>query len=169
MQQWYMALCMGSLLFNLLCITVCVVNLSYVDPLTELNALKFFLANADTIGDPVVLMAESFIFFIAAIFVWCLGTYGLASGMLMLLASIVFVLSAANVWKNRAKFTAANVDWTQDTSLWRREYTTGGVMANLRPWLPKRKRMTPKMPKMECSRRHAKAAYSGAWLENSWS
>lgn len=119
-----MALCMGSLLFNLLCITVCVVNLSYVDPLTELNALKFFLANADTIGDPVVLMAESFIFFIAAIFVWCLGTYGLASGMLMLLASIVFVLSVANVWKNRAKFTPGNVDWTQDTSLWRRECTS---------------------------------------------
>lgn len=131
-QQWYVALCMGSLLFNLLCIIVCVVNLSYVDPLTEVNALKFFLANADTIGDPVVLMAESFIFFIAAIFVWCLGTYGLASGMLMLLASIVFVLSVANVWTNRAKFTPGNVDWTQDTSLWRREYTTGGVMANIK-------------------------------------
>ena len=76
-------------------------------------------------------MAESFIFFIAAIFVWCLGTYGLASGMLMLLACIVFVLSVANVWKNRAKFVPGNVEWTQDTSLWRRECTTGGVMANI--------------------------------------
>lgn len=154
-----MALCMGSLLFNLLCITVCVVNLSYVDPLTELNALKFFLANADTIGDPVVLMAESFIFLIAAIFVWCLGTYGLASGMLMLLAPIVFVLSVANVWKNRAKFIPGNVGWTQDTSLWRRECTS---------WWSHGKYSAMRMtPKMECSPRHAKAAYSGAWLENS--
>lgn len=130
-QQWYVALCIGSLLFNLLCIIVCVVNLSYVDPLTDLNAMKFFLANADTIGDPVILMAESFIFFIAAIFVWCLASYGLAIGLTMLLSSIVFVATAGNVWKNRAKFSPGSVEWTQDTKLWRREYTTGGVMANI--------------------------------------
>eukprot|EP00438_Fugacium_kawagutii_P031157 Skav223683 [mRNA] locus=scaffold977:224210:224446:+ [translate_table: standard] len=50
----------------------------------------------------------------------------------MLLSSIVFLATTANVWKNRAKFSPGSVEWTQDTTLWRREYTTGGVMSNIK-------------------------------------
>ncbi|CAJ1363110.1 unnamed protein product [Effrenium voratum] len=131
LQHAYVSLCLASLCFNLICITVCVLNLSYVDPLTTTDAIKFFLANADTIGDPAILMAESFTFFVAAVVVWTLGCYGLTLGLLCLIVFIIITLSVANVWKNRSKFAPKeDMTWTQDPSLWRRELTTGGVMAN---------------------------------------
>lgn len=130
LQQFYQSFCIAALLFNMLCILMCVINLTYVDPLTETDAVKFFLTNADSIGDPVVLLAESCICFMAAIFVWILGTYGVAQGVVMALCLITFCIFVGYVWKKRAAFNpGASMEWTQDTALWTSDNCTPGLMA----------------------------------------
>ncbi|CAJ1374536.1 unnamed protein product [Effrenium voratum] len=122
LHQWYGCFCLASLLCNLLCIMSCVINLSYVDPLSDIDAIKYFLRRIDSIGDPVMFMMESFVFFLAAICVWVLGTFGLVMGILSLVCLIVFVYTVGKLWQKNALFSPdVNMEWTQDPELWQRE------------------------------------------------
>ncbi|CAE7213798.1 AASDH [Symbiodinium sp. CCMP2456] len=122
LQQFYGSLCMASLLFNLLCIMSCVVHLSYVDPLSELDAIKFFLMRIDSLGDPIVFMVESCIFFMGAVSVWVLGTFGLALALQNFVCLIIFIAGNAQLWAKTSAFAPSmNLRWTQDPSLWAAE------------------------------------------------
>ncbi|CAJ1349188.1 unnamed protein product [Effrenium voratum] len=122
LHQWYGSFCIASLLCNLLCIMSCVINLSYVDPLSDVDAIKYFLRRIDSVGDPVMFMVESFVFFLAAICVWVLGTFGLVMGIMSLLSLIIFVYAVGTLWQKNALFSPdTNMEWTQDPELWQRE------------------------------------------------
>lgn len=131
LQQFYVSLCIASLLWNLICIVTCVINLSYVDPLSDIDAIAFFLNNADAIGDPAVFLGESCIFFMFAILVWVLGTYGIAQGVLMGSAMLTFIIVALGTWRKRSLFQSGiDVSWTQDSSKWTLENNcTPGLIA----------------------------------------
>ena len=128
LQQFYGALCIASLLFNLLAIMSCVVHLSYVDPLSDVDAIKFFLMRIDSIGDPIVYMVESCIFFMGAVSVWVLGTFGLAMAIMNLVALLIFVIGNGLLWAKISLFTPhKDMKWTQDTSMWATEDITLGL------------------------------------------
>ncbi|CAK9089669.1 Uncharacterized protein SCF082_LOCUS42302 [Durusdinium trenchii] len=128
LQQFYGAFCIASLLFNLLCIMSCVVHLSYVDPLSDVDAIKFFLMRIDSLGDPIVYMVESCIFFMAAIGIWVLGTLGLALAIMNVVALIIFVAGNGALWAKISLFTPKkDMKWTQDPSLWAAEDITYGL------------------------------------------
>mmetsp|Transcript_42112 Transcript_42112/g.78268 ORF Transcript_42112/g.78268 Transcript_42112/m.78268 type:complete len:257 (-) Transcript_42112:267-1037(-) len=119
LQQFYAAFCIASLLFNLLCIMSCVVQLSYVDPLSEIDAVRFFLMRIDAIGDPIVFMVESVIFFMAAIGVWVLGVFGLSMAVLSGVALIIFVVGNGKLWAKTGAFSpTSSMEWTQDPDKW---------------------------------------------------
>ena len=89
LQHTYVALSVVSMVFNLMTMMSCVMNISYIDPLTEVNAMKFFIDCPDTIGNPIVYMYLALIFFQLSLSVWVLGKYGLALG-LTTFASMIF-------------------------------------------------------------------------------
>eukprot|EP00438_Fugacium_kawagutii_P001785 Skav235964 [mRNA] locus=scaffold592:102916:103809:- [translate_table: standard] len=104
-QQIYVALCVACLFANVNCIIYCVLNLFYWDALSEEDAIVFLRENPQVLGETVIYMVESYIFFIAAIATWIYGTYGITflTGIF-----VSFALSAAinlsNVWANLDKF-----------------------------------------------------------------
>ena len=104
-QQIFVSLCLACLFANVNCIIYCVLNLFYWDSLKEKDAIAFLKQNPEVLGETVIYMVESYIFFLAVIATWLYGTYGrtLATGMYISFTSAL-IGNLAGVWVNLARF-----------------------------------------------------------------
>merc|ERR1712190_466227 len=71
-----------------------IIGLTYLEPLTNQNAIKLFAFRPRSIDDCTVYVLLSIFFLLLATFSWVLGVYGLGQALLILSASI-FVMSLA--------------------------------------------------------------------------
>ncbi|CAJ1327406.1 unnamed protein product [Effrenium voratum] len=100
-QQIYVSLGIACLFANINCIIYCVLNLFYWDSLTEADAVAFLRQNPQVLGDTVIYMVESYVFFMLMIAAWVYGTYGaqLMNG-IMVSCTATLVANLAGVWGN---------------------------------------------------------------------
>lgn len=137
-QQSYITAVVLSLLGNLVSMLLCVVNISYADPLTPVDAIKFFLERPDTLGDPItVLIAASLMMFVAVV-LWVLGTYGLTQALVTSICGLVAWICLACQWVVNGSFSPSargpeTYKWTQeDPSTWpKNRAESGSKMSSL--------------------------------------
>lgn len=126
-QQTYIALCIGAMFFNLLSIFYSIIYLSFVDPLRNIDVMKFLVTFPDSIGDPAIWLAEGCIFMWLAIALWVFGTYGAHQLVTAIGFFIAFCMFIAFQARTRGSFNPDDLDfsWTQeDPSTWKRGYLT---------------------------------------------
>ena len=93
-QQIYVAFCMACLFANVNCIIYCVLNLFYWDSLSQTDAVAFLRENPQVLGETIIYMVESYVFFIAAIGTWIYATYGRT-----FLSGIVAAFATTAAWQ----------------------------------------------------------------------
>jgi hypothetical protein len=77
----------------------CVLFLCYVDPLTNTDAIKFFIANPACIGCPALSIMFAALHTLFALILWILGTSGLANSALFALTSLILVfMMCFDIW-----------------------------------------------------------------------
>jgi len=126
LQQTYITFVTLSILFNLLSMMMCVVSLSYVEPLTNVDAIKFFFSSsaADSLGDPITCLMIASILAIIAMMLWVFGTYGIVNAGIFLavviwLLCFLYISMKNGTSFNPSKLTAQDYAWTQqDPSTW---------------------------------------------------
>ena len=114
-RQIYVAFCIACLFANLNCIIYCVLNLFYWDSLSESDAIAFLNQNPQVLGETVIFMVESYIFFVGAVGTWIYGTYGVSyfSGIFLpFLATASVNLSV--VWSNLDRFKPHDVKFNRN-------------------------------------------------------
>ena len=86
---------------NINCIIYCVLNLFYWDSLTESDAIGFLRENPQVLGETVIYMVESYVFFVLVIATWYYATYGqrLATGIFISITATC-IANLATVWAN---------------------------------------------------------------------
>ena len=101
LQQIYVSLCIACLFANINCIIYCVLNLFYWDSLTEADAVAFLRQNPQVLGETVIYMVESYVFFVLVIGVWFYTTYGqtLTTGIFISFTTTL-ICNLAKVWTN---------------------------------------------------------------------
>ena len=104
-RQVYVALCLVCLFANINCILYCVLTLSYWDSLTDADAVKFLRQNPQVLGETIIYMMESYVFFVLALAAWIYGTYGrpMAFGIFIALFLSAFS-NIARIWWNLSAF-----------------------------------------------------------------
>jgi len=70
----------------------CVLYLCYVEPLTNANAIKFFIANPAAIGCPALSIMFASLHTLFALTLWILGTSGLANCALFAVATLILLI-----------------------------------------------------------------------------
>eukprot|EP00927_Polykrikos_kofoidii_P012377 TRINITY_DN15331_c0_g1_i2.p1 TRINITY_DN15331_c0_g1~~TRINITY_DN15331_c0_g1_i2.p1 ORF type:complete len:303 (+),score=42.88 TRINITY_DN15331_c0_g1_i2:88-909(+) len=126
LQQTYITLVTLSILGNLVSMLCCVINLSYVEPLSNTDAIKFFFSrsSADSLGDPITCLMIASILAVLAMWLWVLGSYGIVNAGLFALATMLLCIVLIIAMKNGAAFnpselTASDYTWTQlEPSKW---------------------------------------------------
>lgn len=123
LQQTYQTLLSVSFLMELMCIIECVVYLSYVEPLSSVDAIKFFVAYPDTLGDPVTFLATGCAMLYLSFIVWVAGNHGALMGIIFIVGFVVFMInSVVFQWIAKAKFNPKKTDYTwmlePDSSKW---------------------------------------------------
>lgn len=89
LEQTYMTLTIIAFGFFLLSILECVVFMSYVDPLTPADAVKFFLNQPDAIGDPITFLGLGSLCMYGGLTVWVWACRGAFQGFVMIVVLIV--------------------------------------------------------------------------------
>jgi len=115
-----------ALLYCTYGILLCVIYLCYVDPLSNRDAVKFFIANPATIGMPVLDVIFGSVYLLAALLLYVLGTSGLPNacifgiGMLIILIHILYEIIDKGRFDPSGKSRKSNEwMWTQkDPSEW---------------------------------------------------
>ncbi|CAE7734965.1 unnamed protein product [Symbiodinium sp. CCMP2456] len=104
-RQIYVALCLTCFFANINCILFCVLTLFHWDSLTDADAIEFLRHNPQILGETVIYMMESYLFFVLAIAAWLYGTYGrpIVFGIFLALAGSALA-NTARVWWNLASF-----------------------------------------------------------------
>lgn len=129
-QQTYSTLCIAAIWCNLLSILYCIIYLSYVDPLREIDVMKFLLMFPDSLGDPAIWLAEGCIFMWLAIGSWVFGTYGAHQLVTAMYFFVMFCGLFAFQAKTRGAFNPHDLDfsWTQmDPTTWEHGYLTRNI------------------------------------------
>jgi len=110
-RQTYVAFCVACLFANLNCIIYCVLNLFYWDSLSKSDAIAFLNQNPQVLGETVIYMVESYIFFVGAVGTWIYGTYGLSylTGIFIPFAATASV-NLSVVWLNLDRFKPRDVN-----------------------------------------------------------
>jgi len=126
LRQFYVCFCLGSACCNLVAIFYCIIYLSFVDPLSPTDCMKYLLTYPDSLGDPVVWLLEGVIFFWLSACVWSFCAYG---GMQLLVCLMFFIFFVGNiVWTavTRSSFCPGEMEWgwtQQDPSTWKEHQT----------------------------------------------
>jgi len=132
-QQTYVASVVCSFLLNLLSMLLCVVNLSYVEPLTATDAIKFFLDRPDTLGDPITLMVVAALLMFVGLVLWVLGTYGMTLALVAIGMGLLTWICCACQWRVNGAFDPSALGpggyaWTQrDPSEWPAKKSESGT------------------------------------------
>mmetsp|Transcript_32636 Transcript_32636/g.61358 ORF Transcript_32636/g.61358 Transcript_32636/m.61358 type:complete len:274 (+) Transcript_32636:44-865(+) len=127
-QQCYISCCIGALVFDLMALTMCLVNLGFVDPLTDTDALRFFLAMPDNAADPLIWTGCCLLFFLFALVFYLFAAYGLPMGLSMIAALVTYVIAFSVGWTGRCEFKLdADMKWTQDKRMWKKGRTHKSV------------------------------------------
>lgn len=99
LQQFYAATCMASSFHGMKCVFMCVVDLAYVEPLAEKDAIKYFIANPGAIGRGFFAVTMSVLWLSLALCAWTFGTYGLSCGACSLI--LLFGMIRLMAWQVR--------------------------------------------------------------------
>lgn len=91
--KWYCFFGMLCLLASIACVILCVVSHFYLNSLSEDLAEHFMDANPTLIGEVVLYMAESYLFFVATFFLWFRVVHGATFGRAVLLIALLIVLN----------------------------------------------------------------------------
>lgn len=124
LRQFYICFCMASACCNLVAVFYCIIYLSFVDPLNQIDVMKYLLTYPDSLGDPVVWLLEGVIFFWLATCTWVFASYG---GVMLICSIMFFGLFATNLtWTalTRSRFCPDEMDWkwTQnDPNTWKEQ------------------------------------------------
>lgn len=95
-QLAYDFFCAIGSLYCIWTVLQCVLYLCYVEPLTNTNAIKFFIANPAVIGNPALNIIFASMYTIFALTLWILGTSGLAN--CALFAFTALILLVCMIW-----------------------------------------------------------------------
>mmetsp|Transcript_15346 Transcript_15346/g.33585 ORF Transcript_15346/g.33585 Transcript_15346/m.33585 type:complete len:299 (-) Transcript_15346:161-1057(-) len=121
LQQTYAAACFLSLALCVMSMTQSVVSLMYVEPLTEINAIKFFLRNPDSLGDPITVLAVATLLMMMGMLIYILGVYGMSVFLSGCAITLVMLIGIGYQVFMNATFDPKRFDytWTQKpTSEW---------------------------------------------------
>ncbi|CAE8735178.1 unnamed protein product [Polarella glacialis] len=118
-QQTYVAAVVTSFLLNLMCMLLCVINMSYVEPLTATDAIKFFFDRPDTLGDPITVLVCAALLMWIALILWVLGTYGMTLAIVSAGVGLVIWICVSMQWIVNGSFNPealapGGFKWTQD-------------------------------------------------------
>lgn len=121
LQQTYITCLTISFLMILMCIIHCVLYMSYVEPLKNEDAIKFFIKFPDTLGDPTTFLAIGCMMCYLAFTVWVFLVYGFLQGVFFSVGFLIFTIVCLCQWYMKSAFNPETIqlDWAlQDPSTW---------------------------------------------------
>jgi len=104
LQQAYVCIMSVALFFCMGCLFECVINLTFVEPLRNEDCIKYFIANTNTIGSPIMYLMLACIYTMIATGIWVWGTYGDGPGIQMVIVIVVFLINIGIVFIDRLLF-----------------------------------------------------------------
>lgn len=115
-----------SLLYCIWAILACVVYLCYVDPLTNQDAIKFFIANPAVIGGPVLNVIFGSVHLLVALLLYVVGTSGLPNAICFAIFMVIILVHIGCEIRDKSLFDPSGASpksiewqWTQrDRSEW---------------------------------------------------
>lgn len=116
LRQFYVATCLVSTLKCLTATIRCVVDLTFCEPLSPQDAVKFLIANPGTFGRVFALVAESLLWLLMGMCTWVAGTYGLPNAVLTMILSVQFGYMLDQMLVDRSRFdpsgtTDKSIEW----------------------------------------------------------
>jgi len=91
-QSAYDLFCGFSVLYCMVAVLQCVIYLCYVDPLSNKDGIKFFIANPATIGGPVLSTIFGCLYCGIGMLMWVLGTSGLMHAVVFSVFLLVLII-----------------------------------------------------------------------------
>lgn len=126
LDQAYCVLCYMAVWYSAYAVATALINLIYVEPLTNSDAIKYFIANPNVVGTPTVHTIKAILFMFLAFSLWTLGTLGPPTAIFTFLLLVWFFYFIAMYIKGKQAFdptgaTARSMDWqwvTKERSEW---------------------------------------------------
>ena len=82
LNQWYGALLTIAAFLMMVALSVCIICLIYIEPLSDAASLQLISYGLMYFGEPMALCGAAFVDTVIALLLWVFGTYGLGAGLL---------------------------------------------------------------------------------------
>jgi len=124
-QGFYISLLLVAFMSNTLSLMKCIVNLTYSEPLSNKDVIKYFIANPNSLGEPVCDVSIACLFMSLALACWVLATYGIPNAILACAITIYITGYSVGYTRGKGLFNPSAEDprnaWSwalQDVSEW---------------------------------------------------
>lgn len=104
-QEFYISLLLVGFMSNVLSLMKCIVNLTYSEPLSNKDVIKYFIANPNSLGEPVCDVCIACMFSFLAMAFWVLGTYGAPNAALAFAITVYVSGYSVGYIRGKAQFT----------------------------------------------------------------